>query len=104
LLISSPGTYLVPLTSIMRLSPGVLFLLVGKVAGGGNITIRTYTTPTQELLNDSSVPASVYPTAFTTSIGVTTSPPATLDPTPAGGVVTPAGASNVTPIIRLATP
>lgn len=104
LLITTPGTYLVPLASMMRLVPGVVFFLVGKVAGGGNITIRTYTTPTQELLNDASVPAAVYPTAFTTTVSVTTTPPATFNPTPAGGIVTPAGASNVTPILRLATP
>lgn len=104
LLISAPGTFLVPLTALMRVVPGVLFALVGKLSGGGNITIRTYTTPTQELLNDASVPSSVYPTAFTTTIGVTASPPSTLNPTPAGGLVTPAGASNVTPILRFATP
>lgn len=103
LLITAPGTFLVPLSATMRLNPGVAFFLIGKVAAGGNITIRSYTTPTQELLNDTSVPAAVYPTAFTTTIGVTTSPPATLNPTPAGGLVTPAGASNVTAILRLAT-
>jgi hypothetical protein len=103
LLLTAPGTFLIPLTATVRLSPGVVFALIGKVAAGGNITARTYTTPTQELLNDASVPAAVYPTAFTTTIGVTTNPPATLNPTPAGGLVTPAGASNVTPILRLAT-
>lgn len=103
LLLTAPGTFLVPLTATMRLVPGVAFILIGKVAAGGNITVRTYTTPTQELLNDASVPAAAYPTAFTTTIGVTTSPPSTFNPTPAGGLVTPAGASNVTPIIRLAT-
>jgi len=104
LLLTAPGTFLVPLTSIVRLVPGVLFILHGKVAAGGNITLRTYTTPTQELLNDASVPASAYPTAFTTTIGVTTNPPATFDPTPAGGLVTPGGASNLTAITRFATP
>lgn len=103
LLLTAPGTFLVPLSATMRLVPGVAFFLVGKVAGGGNITVRTYTTPTQELLNDVSVPSAAYPTAFTTTIGVTASPPTTLDPTPAGGLVTPAGASNVTAIVRLAT-
>lgn len=104
LLLTAPGTFLLPLGATMRLVPGVVFLLVGKVAGGGNITVRTYTTPTQELLNDASVPAAAYPTAFTTTIGVTTDPPATFNPTPAGGLVTPAGASNVTLIARFATP
>lgn len=104
LLISAPGTFLVPMATLLRLVPGVVFILVGKVSGGGNVTLRSYTTPTQELLNDASVPSAAYPTAFTTTIGVTTNPPATLDPTPAGGLVTPAGASNVTPIVRFATP
>ena len=104
LVISAPGTFLVPLSSTMRLVPGVAFILHGKVSGGGNVTIRSYTTPTQELLNDASVPASSYPTAFTTSIGVTTTPPATFNPTPAGGLVTPGGASNLTAITRFATP
>lgn len=103
LLLTAPGTFLVPLAATLRLVPGVAFFLVGKVAGGGNITVRTYTTPTQELLNDASVPSAAYPTAFTTTIGVTTTPPATFNPTPAGGLVTPAGASNVTLIVRLAT-
>lgn len=104
LLLTAPGTFLVPLTAIMRLVPGVVFILAGKVAAAGNITIRTYTTPTQELLNDASVPATAYPTAFTTTVGVTTTPPATFNPTPAGGLVTPAGASNVTALVRFATP
>lgn len=101
--LSAPGTFLVPLAATMRLAPGVAFILAGKVAGGGNVTIRTYTTPTQELLNDASVPSGAYPTAFTTTIGVSTNPPSTFDPTPAGGLVTPAGASNVTPLVRFAT-
>lgn len=103
LLLTAPGTFLVPLTDVMRAVPGVLFILAGKVAGAGNITIRSYTTPTQELLNDASVPATVYPTSFTTTIGATTTPPTSFNPTPGGGLVTPAGASNLTPLVRFAT-
>lgn len=105
LLVAAPGTFLIPLASLVRLVPGALFILYGKVAAGGNVTFRTYTTPTQDLLNDpTTVPAAAYPTGFTTTLGVTTTPPSSLNPTPSGGVVTAAGASNVTAIVRLATP
>lgn len=104
LLVAAPGTFLVPFPSTIRLVPGVLFILYGKQNGGGNITMRTYTTPNQDLLNDpATVPSLAYPTAFTTSLGVSTSPPSTFNSTPSGGLVTAAGTSNLTAITRFAT-
>jgi hypothetical protein len=104
LLLTAPGSFSVPLTALTRIVPGVLFILFGKLPAGGNITVRTYTTPTQDLMNDVvSTPANAHPTAFTTVLPCA-APPASFDPRVSGGVVTPAGASNLTLQTRLGAP
>jgi hypothetical protein len=95
------STVLIPMTGFVELGPGPVWCLYGKVAGGGNATVRTYSTGPADFLNDPAVvPVTAYPTSFTTNISVTTSPPSTLDPTPVGGVVTPSGSANIPLMFR----
>lgn len=104
LALTFPGSFSIPLVAETRIVPGVLFILFGKLPGGGNITVRTYTTPTQDLMNDVvSTPLAAHPTAFTTVMPAA-APPASFDPRVSGGIVTPAGASNLTLQTRLGAP
>lgn len=101
---ATPAAYSIPLDVPCRLVPGVVFILYGRIAGGGNLSVRSYTTPTVDLLNDlTTTPQNAHPTAFTTTLP-SAAPPITFDPRIVGGIVTPAGASNLTLLTRMSVP
>lgn len=87
--------------TIVRIDPGVFYVLMGRTSAGGSATFRVYSITNNEGLT-STVNTGTHPTNFTTGIAASAgSPPATFNPLPpGGGGSATSSTTNISPIIR----
>jgi hypothetical protein len=97
--LAASGTFeATPTEGTVTLVPGSAFLLVGRDAGVGSATFRTYSILSNDLIN-LNVAASTHPASYTTSIAATTTP-ATINTAVAPGGGLTSTTVDVVPVIR----
>jgi hypothetical protein len=99
----APGTFvLTPSEGTVTLAEGLCSVLCGRSSAGGNVSLRTHTIISLDLIT-TNVSLDVHPLSFTTTISATTTP-ATFDPrTSPTGAAVPAGSLDVIPVVRVKT-
>jgi hypothetical protein len=100
--LAAAGNFAVAAPAGTVLIDGVFYVLQGRQSAAGSYSIRVYTTPTYDLLNQNIVSGTV-PATFTTVLAANAALPATFDPraTPTGQAVP--STLNTAPVLRLAS-